>query len=300
MELRHLRYFLAVAETENVRLASERLHVTQPAVSRQIHDLEEELGVQLFERLPRGLRLTREGQAYRADALGVMASLDTARDRVRGIASGETGLLRIGYVEVTAWRGVVPEALRAFRSLAPSVRLELTPMGTPEQLELIERETLDGGFVYLFDNLPEGFLRVELPPQNVVLALPSRSEINRKKKLFLRDLADASFVTFRREAYPAYHARLFAACAQIGVVPRVVQEGANEAAVLSLVSAGIGVAIVNDANINRPPVQVDFLKLADLSVRLPLHFVYREDHRNPALVRFLSQLQVLAPHRNGD
>jgi DNA-binding transcriptional LysR family regulator len=294
MELRHLRYFLAVAETENVRLASERLHITQPAVSRQIHELEEELGVQLFERLPRGLRLTPEGQAYRLDALEVMASLNTARDRVRGIANGETGLLRIGYVEVTAWRGVVPEALRAFRALAPGVRLELAPMFTLEQLELIKRDTLDGGFVYLFDNLPDGFVSVELPPQNVVLALPSRREKHWKKKLLLRDLADTAFVTFHRATYPAYYARLFAACAQVGLVPKVVQEGASEAAVLSLVSAGIGVAIVNNANINRPPVQVDFVKLADLDVPLSLSFVYREDHCNSALVRFVSQLVALA------
>lgn len=299
MELRHLRYFLAVAETENVRLASERLHVTQPAVSRQIHDLEEELGVQLFERLPRGLRLTREGHAYRLDAMGVMASLNTARDRVRGIASGETGLLRIGYVEVTAWRGVVPEALRAFRSVAPGVRLELAPLGTPEQLELIERDTLDGGFVYLFDNLPDGFVSVELPPQNVVLALPSRRENHWKKKLLMGDLAEAAFVTFRRSTYPAYYVKLFTACAQAGVVPKVVQEGASEAAVLSLVSAGIGVAIVNDANINRPPVQVDFVRLADLDVPLPLSFVYREDHRNPVLTSFLSQLGPLASRHGG-
>ncbi len=294
MELRHLRYFLAVAETENVRLASERLHVTQPAVSRQIHDLEEELGVQLFERLPRGLRLTREGHAYRIDAMSVMASLHTARERVRGIANGETGLLRLGYVEVTAWRGVVPETLRAFRTLAPGVRLELSPMGTPEQLELIDRDALDGGFVYLFDNLPEGFGSMELTPQNVVLAMPSRRASHWKKKLLLRDLADTAFVAFHRSAYPEYYVKLFAACAHAGVLPRVVQEGPNEAAVLSMVSAGIGVAIVNDANVNRPPVQVDFVKLGDLDVPLPLSFVYRMDQRNPALDRFLSQLSALA------
>jgi len=294
-----LRYFLAVAETENVRLASERLHVTQPAVSRQIHDLEDELGVQLFERLPRGMRLTREGQAYRLDVIAVIGALDTARDRVRGIASGETGLLRLGYVEVTAWRGVVPEALRAFRSLAPGVRLEPTPMGTPEQLALIARDALDGGFVYLFDNLPDGFVAVELPAQNVVLAMPSRRERHWKKKLLLRDLADAAFVTFQRATYPEYYVKLLAACAQAGVIPKVVQEGASETAVLSLVSAGIGVAIVNDANINRPPVQVDFVKLADLDVPLPLSFVYREDHSNPALSRFASQLGNLALPRAG-
>lgn len=289
MELRHLRYFLAVAENENVRVASERLHVTQPAVSRQIQDLEEELGVKLFERLPRGLRLSKEGVAYRADVLAIMAALGTARDRVRGIAAGELGLLKLGYVEVTAWHGVVPESLHAFRSAAPDVRLELSPMGTPEQLQLIDDGALDGGFVYLFGNPPRGFRAILLQQQNVVLALPSQREGPRKKRLRLRDLASIPFVTFHRSAYPAYYDQLFAACAAGGLVPRVVQEGLSEAAVLSLVSAGIGAAIVNDANVNRPPLQVEFARIVDLNVPLPLSFVYRRDQSNPALTRFAAQ-----------
>ena len=162
-----------------------------------------------------------------------------------------------------------------------------------------KREALDGGFVYLFDNLPDGFVSVTLPAQNVVLALPSHRDGLRKIKLSLSDLQTADFVTFHRSTYPAYYVRLFTACAALGLGPTVVQEGDSEAAILSLVSAGIGVAIVNDANVYRPPVQVDFVRLADLDVPLPLSFVYRSDHRNPALERFVAQLDLLPSNRSG-
>lgn len=293
MELRHLRYFLAVAESENVRIASERLNVTQPAVSRQIQDLEDELGVKLFERLPRGLRLSREGMAYRADVLAIMAALAAARNRARGIAAGELGLLKIGFIEVSAWRGVVPEAFHAFRLASPAVRLELAPMGSPEQLKLILDGALDGGFVYLFENLPEGLLAMPLQTHNVILAMPANRKGLRGGRVLLRDLGGVPFVSFYRSAYPAYYDQLFAACAAGGLAPTVVQEGQNEAAVLSLVSAGIGVAIVNDSNCNRPPVQVDFARIDDLSVPLPLSFVYRKDQTNPALPQFISRLSSL-------
>lgn len=298
MELRHLRYFLAVAENENVRIASERLHVTQPAISRQIQDLEEELGLQLFERLPRGLRLSRSGTAFREDALALMASLSSACDRARRVAAGELGMLKIGYVEVAGWLGVVPESFHAFRLSAPKVRLEPTPLGSPEQLQHIADGRLDGGFTYHFDSLPRGMKVIPLQSNDVVLAMPSRWPGRRTGFRRLRDLTGAPFVTFHRSVYPAYHDQLFAACALAGLVPTVVQEGQNEAAVLSLVSAGIGIAIVNDLNRNRPPVQVEFAEIDDLSIRLPLTFIYREDQANPALGPFLTCLREIGVRQN--
>lgn len=293
MELRHLRYFLAVAETENVRLASERLHVTQPAVSRQIQDLEEEIGVALFERLPRGLRLSRSGVAFREDVLQVMAAIGTATDRARRIANGELGTLRVGYVEVTGWEGIVPDAFHAFRDAAPKVRLEPAPLGTPEQLAAIAEGALDGGFVYQFGSLPRGVVSLPLQEHGVLLAMPMRWRD--RGPLRLRKLAEAPFVFFHRATYPAYHDHLLTACAAAGLVPKIVQEGRNEAAVLSLVSAGIGVAIVNDRNRYRPPAQVEFAELPELRLRLPLSFAYREDQPNPALETMLACLRREAP-----
>lgn len=291
MELRHLRYFLAVAETENVRLASDLLHVTQPAISRQIQDLEEEIGVKLFERLPRGLRLSDSGVAFREDVLKVMSALDSATDRARRIAEGEVGTLRVGYVEVAGWEGVVPDAFHAYRDAAPKVRLEPTPLGTPEQLSGIASGILDCGFIYQFGPLPSGIASVPLQDHGVVLAMPSRQNRRGRRSVSLNKLTDTPFVFFHRATYPAYHDHLLTACSTAGLVPMIVQEGRNEAAVLSLVSAGIGVAIVNDRNRFRPPSQVEFADIRELKIQLPLSFAFRRDQSNPALQTMLAYLK---------
>lgn len=291
MELRHLRYFLAVASHENVRAASEALHVSQPAVSRQIQDLEEELGVTLFERLPRGIRLSRSGEAFREDISKVMAAIGVACERARRVARGEIGELRIGYVEVAGWEGIVPDTFHAFRENAPEVRLELTPAGTPDQLAMIRAGTLDAGFIYQFEPLPPDLASLHLSEHGVLLAMPSRWPQRPDGPVNLRDLTDEHFIFFHRNAYPAYYDRLLTACALSGLVPNIVQEGRNEAAVLSLVSAGIGLAIVNDRNRYRPPAQVEFRELGDLQIRLPLRFVYRHEKTNPALQKMLACLE---------
>jgi len=291
MELRHLRYFLAVAETENVRLAADLLHVTQPAISRQIQDLEEEMGVKLFERLPRGLRLVDSGIAFREDVLKMMSALDSATDRARRIAAGEVGTLRVGYVEVAGWEGVVPDAFHAYRDAAPKVRLEPTPLGTPEQLSGIASGAIDCGFIYQFGPLPRGIESVPLQNHGVVLAMPSRQSRRGRRAVSLGKLADTPFVFFHRATYPAYHDYLLTACSSAGLVPMIVQEGRSEAAVLSLVSAGIGMAIVNDRNRFRPPSQVEFADIRDLKIQLPLSFAFRKDQSNPALQAMLTYLR---------
>lgn len=291
MELRHLRYFLAVASHQNVRAASEELHVSQPAVSRQIQDLEDELGIQLFERLPRGIRLSRAGEAFREDISRVMAALGVACERAQRVSRGEIGELRIGYVEVAGWEGIVPDTFHAFRESAPECRLELTPTGTPDQLAMIRAGTLDGGFIYQFDPLPPDLAALHLGEHGVLLAMPSRWAQRPDGPVKLSDLTGERFIFFHRNAYPAYFDRLLTACALAGLVPHIVQEGRNEAAVLSLVSAGIGMAIVNDRNRFRPPAQVEFRELEDLQIGLPLRFVYRRERSNPALETIIACLE---------
>ncbi|MFM9428110.1 DNA-binding transcriptional LysR family regulator [Variovorax sp. GrIS 2.14] len=295
MELRHLRYFLAVAEAENVRLASEHLHVTQPAISRQVHDLEEELGVELFDRLSRGLRLNASGHAFMKDVTALMTSLEAACDRVRRVFRGEIGALKVGFVEIAGWEGVIPQAIRQYREAVPSVHLEPWPLGTPEQLNKIQDGTLDGGFVYLFGNCPDDIETIPLQHHGAALAVlrnaRSVSKSEPSKRIRLKDLSNEKFVVFHRSVYPAYFDALLVACSAGGLVPRVVQQVQSEAAVLSLVTSGIGVAIVNDRNRFRAPTQVEFAKISDLKLSLPLSFAYRKDVRNPALLPLLQILR---------
>src|SRR5579862_4977686 len=129
MELRHLRYFLAVGEEQHYGRAAGRLRVAQPALSRQIQDLEEELGFKLFERLPRGVKLSAAGLLFLGDARRILQEVTEAAARAARVARGQSGTLRVGFIESASWRGVVPESFRRFREMQPDAELQLQPSG---------------------------------------------------------------------------------------------------------------------------------------------------------------------------
>jgi DNA-binding transcriptional LysR family regulator len=282
MELRHLRYFVAVAELRSVRAASEQLHVTQPALSRQIHDLEDAIGVALFERTSRGLVLTTAGETYLTDAREILGRVDAANRLARQIASGLRGQLRIGFVENAAWSGTVSSALRGFEQAVPQVSIELQVLNTPEQLEAIAAGRLDGGFCYRVSVLPEGIAGVPVLEENVVLAVPETWTLGKAGTVSTLELRGLPFIAFPRHVYPAYYDHLIATCAERGLTLDIRQEAATETAILSLVSAGIGAAIVNAANRERPPTRVRFIDLQDLSIPLPLEFCFIANGTNGA------------------
>jgi len=289
MELRHLRYFIAVAEHKSIRLASERIHVTQPAVSRQLHDLEAQLGFDLFNRHPRGLTLTPAGESFLSDARQIMSDLEAATRKAKRISTGWEGRLRLGFVENSSWDGIVPKALRAFQIATPNASLELTPLNTPEQIQRIEDGTLDGGFVYRYYSLSKGCKALELVEHNLVLAIPADWDLE-GDDIALTDIAQRPFITFPRWVYPIYYDRLMAACSDLGVSLQVIQEEQTESAILALVGSGMGAALVNSANLGRPPASVRFLKMRDLSVPMPLVFAYRANNESPLLQRLIQAL----------
>ncbi|MDR5806259.1 LysR family transcriptional regulator [Caballeronia sp. LP006] len=292
MELRHLRYFIAVAELRSVRAASEHLHVTQPAISRQIQDLEQTIGATLFERTPRGLKLTAAGIAYLSEARAILAHVDAANRLAHRIASGEQGRLRVGFVENASWSGLVLSALNAFQQNARDIALELQPMNTPEQLDAIAAERLEGGFCYRFGALPDGFASIRLLEQNVVLAVPEQCPLAAQARVRASELAALPFIAFPRHVYAAYYDRLISACAERGLTLNIRQEASTETAILSLVAAGVGAALVNAANRERPPARVRFVEVEDLSVPLPLEFCFLAQHGSAALQRFIELLEA--------
>ncbi|MEB0042577.1 LysR family transcriptional regulator [Pseudomonas sp. MH10] len=289
MELRHLRYFIAVAEHKSIRLASERIHVTQPAVSRQIHDLEKELGLALFDRHPRGLTLTTAGQSFLVDVRKLMTDLEAAARKAKQISTGWAGRLRLGFVENSSWDGIVPKALRNFQVATPSASLELSPLNTPEQIQRIEDGLIDGGFVYQYRPFSEGLSTLRLDQHDLLLAIPVDWNLS-GDHITLKEVAERPFITFPRWVYPVYYDHLMAACVERGITLNVVQEEQTESAILALVGSGIGAALVNSANLGRPPASVRFLKLADLSLAMPLVFAYRSDNDSPMLLRFVKAL----------
>jgi len=158
MELRHLRYFLAVGEEQHYGRAARRLHVAQPALSRQIQNVEEEVGFKLFERLPRGVRLSAAGQLFLEDARRILQEVNEAVARAARVARGQSGTLRVGFTESTSWRGVVPGSIRRFREMQPDAELQLQPSPSLVQLEAIRSGRMDAGFVF---NMPKAELELD-------------------------------------------------------------------------------------------------------------------------------------------
>jgi len=148
MELRHLRYFVGVGEEQHFGRAAKRLSIVQPALSRQIRDLERELGFSVFDRLPRGVKLNAAGRLFLEDARRILHELNEAKARAARVARGQSGTLRIGFTESASWQGVVPESFRRFREMKPDAELQLEPSPSLVQLEAIRSGRLDAGFVF--------------------------------------------------------------------------------------------------------------------------------------------------------
>lgn len=292
VELRHLRYFIAVAESGSFRLASERLNITQPAITRQIHDLESALGATLLKRTARGVALTPAGDLYLREARKALDAVQAASSAVQRFTAGESGTLRLGMTDNAGWDGPVPDALRTLQRDHPYVAIQVSSLNTPEQFDALRTGSLDGGFVYVFGKTPENIEMVDLAEYEVVLAAPNDCTLAKRRSITLQDLREVPIVSFPRHVYPAYYDTLIAACREGGLTLRVTQEEQTESAILSLVSAGIGVALVNGANRARAPVRVQFVPIKPSLVRLKLAFAYLRTNDNPALARFLGVLNA--------
>jgi DNA-binding transcriptional LysR family regulator len=292
MELRHLRYFVAVGEEQHFGRASRRLRVAQPALSRQIQDLEEEIGFKLFERLPRGVKLNPAGKLFLEDARRILQEVNDAAARAARVAHGRSGTLRVGFTENASWRGVVPDSFRRFREQQPDAELQLYPAASLDQLEAIRSGRLDAGFVNFMPKADPELDQLAVADQHVELAVPKRHPLARLKKLRLLDLADAAFVWFPRWASPPFYDQMMAACYRGGLKsPRIVQEGLNEATILSLVSTGLGVGWVLATARWRCPATVVISPVVDLSVTLRLTLAWRRDNTSPLLASFIREVR---------
>jgi DNA-binding transcriptional LysR family regulator len=294
MELRHLRYFVAVGEEQHYGRAASRLRIAQPALSRQIQDLEAEVGFKLFERLPRGVKLSAAGKQFLQDARRILQEVNEAAGRAGRVARGLSGTLRVGFAENASWRGVVPDSFRRFREQQPDAELQLQPAASLEQLEAIRSGRLDAGFVNF---MPKSDLELDQLPvaiHHVELAAPKRHALTKLKKLRLRDLTDVPFIWFPRWANPAFYDRLMHECYRGGLKsPRIVQEGLNEATILSLVSSGLGVGWVVGTARWRSPESVVILPVVDLTMPLPLALAWRRDNTSTLLANFIAEVQRL-------
>jgi DNA-binding transcriptional LysR family regulator len=243
MELRQLRYFIAVAEELHFRRAAERLHISQPPLSQQIRALEDELGFELLTRSRRRVQLTPAGEAFLRDARVVLGELEGAVATARRIDAGQTGRLRVGFVG-SALLSIVPGTVERFRASRPGVAIELRERSTVDQLRAVSAGVIDVGLVRPpIDD--DGELRAQtVLRERTVAALPAGHALARLARVPLARLAAEPLVLFPRDQAPGFHDLLIAALASTGAGPRVVQYAPEMLTIIGLVAAGTGVSLV--------------------------------------------------------
>jgi len=254
MELRHLTYFIAVAEEMHFGRAAKRLHISQPPLSQQIRQLEEEIGVRLFNRTKRRVEITPAGMVFLAEARRIMAlSEDAVRIAVRA-DKGEIGRLTIGFIG-SANYSVLPQVVREFRRRFQNVELSLTEMSTSDQLEALLDGTIHVGFLRPPRGVKEKGLTVEAVfREPLMVALPRNHALKREKSLSLRQLARDSFIMIPRQVGPGFFDHLIVLCQKEGFSPNIVLEASQYHTVTGLVAAGLGIAVV-PASIQRSRVE---------------------------------------------
>jgi DNA-binding transcriptional LysR family regulator len=293
MELRHLRYFVSVGEEEHFGRAAERLGIAQPPLSRQIQDLEKELGFALFDRLPRGVKLSAAGKLYLSDARRILQDVQDAKVRAERVAGGKAGTLRVGFGETQSWHGVVPESFRRFRQRNPEAELELLPMASTHQKGAVRSGKLDAAFIFDLVPPPAEFSHRQVAQHKLVLGAPKGHPITRVKRLRLCDLRDAPFIWFQRWVDPLFYDRLLNASLRGGLIaPRIVQHVPDHATMLSLVSCRLGVAFINEATRWQCPHGVVLRPVIDLDFPLPFYLIWKEGNSSPLLQSFVTQEQL--------
>ena len=287
VDLRHLRYFVAVAEERSFLRASERLHISQPPLSTQIRELEQSLDATLFERSPRGVTLTAAGKVFYAESLAILARVEHAKIAAHRVAHGEEGNLSIGFISLADYN-VLPPALRQFRTKYPSVSVQLHELTTDAQLRELAAERIDLGIALSPIDAP-GIEFVPLFTDGLMLAAPSDHHlVKTNKKCRLKDFANENFVMIPRPLAPGLHDLMLSYCRDCGFVPEVAQYAKQMQTVVSLVSSGFGVALVPQSMQSLQRKGVTYLDIEEECQPMQIGMARRTHDANPLISTFLA------------
>jgi DNA-binding transcriptional LysR family regulator len=293
VDLRQLRYFLAVAEEKSFSRAAERLHVSQPPLSTHMQSLEKDLGVRLVDRTNRGVTLTPAGQVFYDEIRQVMRRLDQARLKARNAGSGDVGELSIGFVSIADY-GILPPALRRFRERFPKVDVQLHELTTDAQIKGIRAGTLDLGIglgpVHEPDLVFELLLR-----ERLLLAAPKAHRLMKGSgAVRLKDLAGESFITPPREVAPGLYDLFLSVCRDNGFTPRISQHARQMQTVVGLVASGMGVALVPSSVKNLKRAGVQYRAIHGSKARIEIGLLRRQDDDGRIGVKFAAVVKEVA------
>lgn len=296
MELRHLLYFVTVAEELHFGRAAERLFISQPPLSQQIQQLEREMGVTLFLRTSRSVQLTPAGEVFLRDSRLILAAVDSAVLGAKRAARGEEGWLGIGFA-ASATYDLLPAILHDFRESYPAIELFLVELNAAEQATALHDRSIHVGFARPLIEDDELVISSVLK-EPFVAALPESHPLAAKSEISLAELAIEEFVSFPEKPLPSYAQSVRQACETgAGFTPRVVQEVREMQTAISLVVAGLGIALLPASVANLHRAGLVLLPLQEPAPRTELAVVSRRGDPSPVLVNFLSIVQAQIEHR---
>jgi len=295
MELRHLRYFVAVAEEMNFSRAAQRLYIAQPPLSNQIKQLEEELGVKLFDRRRGGVRLTEAGQLLLEEARQVLVQLDQTTRMVGRVGSGKVGRLTLGFVP-SASNNILPRFLQAFREDFPDVELYLHEMNPDQLVDRLHDKRIDVAFFYLpFEDSTLDFKPVLREP--LVVALPESHPLAAQPEVDLQALSEEPFILHARyQMMDGLYSQVMEVCRQAGFIPRAVQKEVwLMQTIVGLVAGDIGVALVPASLRNLHRSGVVYKEVGSLSPTVEMGVVWRRGDTSAVLGAFLGVVEESSP-----
>jgi DNA-binding transcriptional LysR family regulator len=267
MELRHLRYFLAVAEEGNFTRAAARVGIGQPPLSQQIQALEKELGTALFVRTPQGARLTDAGEAFLVEVRRVLVDVDRAADTARRAARGESGRLRLGFTASAAFNPVVPGLIRDYRRAWPAVELALEETNTAGLLSALLEGRLDAAFIRYSANTPAELRLLKFPDEPMKIAVPAAHPLAARDSAPLSALAGEPFILFPRSFGNSLYDEILHVCRQAGFSLAITQEAPQMSSIVNLVAAELGVSVVPASTVQ---VQLPGVRYLDIEGRMPV------------------------------
>lgn len=287
MDLRQLRYFVAVAERGSISVAAQAVHVAQPALTRQMQALEDDLGTPLLERTTRGVSLTDAGRQLLTDARRLLDDAAAAKERAQRAGRGEIGHLSIALPVIQTLAPITAEVLRNYRREVPGISITLRHLLSDRQLSLLASGRLDAGVLLSRPSDDPALDGIPIFSEKMLLAYPAGWQWEKGKPKSLQDLNGVEFVWLPRNEAPAWHDKLIHCFFNAGFIPKASVLGVDTASMLTLVAAGLGCTVLPESLRRIAPGTVVFMEIPDLNVTQHWELVWRTDNHSSPLRRFI-------------